>query len=62
MIQTKTIELQSGGDIYQQLADILGISRYSAKVMLYPILYGHKTTLPNLKLKILIDGTEIGGV
>ena len=57
MIQTKTIELQSNGDIYQQLADELNISRYEAKTLLYPIIYGHKLT--NLKLKILVDNKPI---
>jgi len=35
-----TVSISSEGDIYQNLADQLGISRYAAKVIMYRVLYG----------------------
>ena len=35
-----TIDISASGDIYQNLADTLGISRYAAKTILLQVLYG----------------------
>ena len=37
------ISISKEGDVYQNLADQLSISRYQAKVILYEVLYGKVT-------------------
>ncbi len=47
MVQLADIDIEKlikeGGDIYQKLADKLNITRYAARLILFPYLYGKRT-------------------